>query len=82
MKILAFIILVFSVIISTYFQKKSSSFLKEDFKRGFLRKLEIYPTSFTNEEYSKKAGILYRNIGLLVLMLGVIVFIILVSLSS
>jgi len=83
MKVLAFIVMLFSVFISMYFQKKSSKFLREEFKTtGFLRKLEMHPTSFNNDEYSKKEGIVYRNISMLVLFLGLLVFILLILLSN
>jgi len=75
--------MLFSVFISMYFQKKSSKFLREEFKTtGFLRKLEMHPTSFNNDEYSKKEGIVYRNISMLVLFLGLLVFILLILLSN
>lgn len=81
MRVLSFIILLFAFIIGTYYQKKSSEFLKEDFRRrGFLRKLEIHPTSFNNAEYEDKRGITYRNLSLAILLIGVLIFIIINSL--
>ena len=83
MRVLSFVILLIAIVIGTYYQKKSSEFLKEEFRRrGFLRKLEIHPTSFKNEEYEDTRGITYRNLSLAIFLIGVLIFIIINSLIS
>ena len=83
MRVLSFIILLIAIVIGTYYQIKSSEFLKEEFRRrGFFRKLEIHPTSFNNEEYKDKRGITYRNLSLAFFFSGVLIFIIINSLIS
>ena len=83
MRVLSFVILLIAIVIGTYYQKKSSEFLKEEFRSsGFLRKLEIHPTSFNNEEYEDKRGIAYRNLSLAIFFSGILIFIIINSLIS
>jgi hypothetical protein len=81
MKTLGIIILILSFIIGSYFQKRSSKFMKEDTKNGFFRRLEVHPTSFNNQDYYDTLGIKYRNISITIFMLGLMIFILFISLS-
>lgn len=77
MKWYLFVILILSFVLGKYFQKKASEHLKDEYKNSWSNRNTKYPMSFFADAYKSKEGIKYKNLTIIIPVIGFFLMVIL-----